>query len=105
MTTHHPNELQDTTTDTRLDRGADTGGGDDADAGTLASMRDHLGAQVSAGAQGAQDAAAAAGQQVGDTISSGTQEGVRFVRENPGVAMAGAVGLGVLIGLALRGRP
>lgn len=28
----------------------------------------------------------------------------KFVRDNPGVALAGAVGLGVLVGLALRSR-
>lgn len=33
-----------------------------------------------------------------------TTEGGRFVRENPGLALAGAMGMGVLIGLSVRGR-
>lgn len=30
--------------------------------------------------------------------------GTKFVRDNPGVAIASAVGVGILMGLALRGR-
>ena len=33
-----------------------------------------------------------------------TDQTTSFVRENPGVAIAGAVGLGVLIGLTMRNR-
>lgn len=33
-----------------------------------------------------------------------TEIGTQFVRENPGAAIAGAVGVGILLGLALRGR-
>lgn len=40
-------------------------------------------------------------QEVGRTA---TQKGTAFVQENPGMALAGAVGLGVLLGLAIRPR-
>lgn len=33
-----------------------------------------------------------------------TDQTTEFVRENPGVAIAGAVGVGILVGLALRQR-
>ncbi|WP_342069836.1 hypothetical protein [Yoonia algicola] len=33
-----------------------------------------------------------------------TDTGADFVRENPGTAIVGAVGVGILLGLALRGR-
>ncbi|QAX28108.1 hypothetical protein [Leisingera sp. NJS204] len=33
-----------------------------------------------------------------------TKEGQAFVRKNPGLAIAGALGVGVLLGLAMRSR-
>ncbi|MEO1155494.1 MAG: hypothetical protein AAFV31_14290 [Pseudomonadota bacterium] len=55
-------------------------------------------------AQGVRDGAAAARDRAGETVTRSMDEGARFVRENPGAALAGALGVGVLIGLALRGR-
>ena len=46
-----------------------------------------------------------------DAVAKGSEElkrlsdhSAKFVRDNPGLAVAGAVGLGVLIGLAIRPR-
>jgi len=41
-----------------------------------------------------------ASEEFGKMLTTGT----RFVRENPGTAIAGAVGVGVLMGLVLRSR-
>lgn len=60
--------------------------------------------EVSARVGEAQEAADAARREVGEVARRTSDEGARFVRENPGLALAGAVGFGVLIGLALRGR-
>ena len=37
-----------------------------------------------------------------DAMGDATRKGTEFVRENPGLALAGAVGIGVLLGMALR---
>lgn len=55
----------------------------------------HL-AEARAATEKAQERIGAAGRTADDTL--------HFVRSNPGIAMAGAVGFGVLVGLALRGR-
>ena len=47
------------------------------------------------------DAALARGSEEVKRVSENTG---RFVRENPGLALAGAAGLGLLVGLALRNR-
>ena len=39
-----------------------------------------------------------------ETTAQLTESGSRFVRENPGLAVAGAIGVGVLIGLMVRNR-
>lgn len=43
-------------------------------------------------------------QQASDEFRKLQESGTKFVRENPGTALAGAVGVGILVGLALRGR-
>lgn len=43
-------------------------------------------------------------EQAGEELRKVTDSGTKFVRENPGTAIVGAVGLGILVGLALRGR-
>lgn len=87
MTTFHPNGLKET--------GAQSG-----EPGITEKAREHIDSQV----QTARAATDAARQQIGDSVSQATDESARFVRENPGLALAGAVGVGVLIGLAMRGR-
>ena len=37
-------------------------------------------------------------------FQTATEEASSFVRKNPGLAMAGALGVGVLLGVALRNR-
>lgn len=49
----------------------------------------------------AREAAMAAREQALDAMTRSSQETARFVRENPATALAGALGIGVLIGLAL----
>lgn len=43
-------------------------------------------------------------EQAGDEVRKLADSGTKFVRENPGMAVAGAVGVGLLLGLALRSR-
>ena len=50
------------------------------------------------------DQAKIASEQVTEEIGKLTESGSRFVRENPGLAVAGAIGVGVLIGLMVRNR-
>lgn len=45
-----------------------------------------------------------AAERAQDEIGKLTESGTKFVRENPGAAIAGALGIGILVGLALRGR-
>ena len=43
-------------------------------------------------------------EQANAEISKLTEKGTDFVRQNPGAAVVGAVGVGLLLGLALRSR-
>lgn len=43
-------------------------------------------------------------EQAGEELRKVAATSTKFVRENPGTAIVGAVGIGVLLGLALRGR-
>lgn len=43
-------------------------------------------------------------EQASEELRKVTESGTKFVRENPGTAIVGAVGVGILVGLALRGR-
>lgn len=70
----------------------------------VAEMADQTKARVDAGLEDLQRAADEISAEVSRTVTTATDDGRRFVRENPGVALAGAVGLGVLVGLALRSR-
>lgn len=45
-----------------------------------------------------------AAERANDEFRKLTDTGTQFVRENPGAAVAGALGVGILVGLALRGR-
>ena len=51
-----------------------------------------------------QDTAQEISDQLAKSVEGATDQGMKFVRENPGVALAGAVGLGVLLGLAMSNR-
>jgi len=42
--------------------------------------------------------------QAGEELRNATDQGAKFVRDNPGLALAGAVGVGLLLGLSLRNR-
>lgn len=66
---------------------------------------------AAAAAETAQQSVETAQEVVADTVEKTTDEfqklahsGKQFVRENPGTAIAGAIGVGILLGLALRGR-
>ena len=52
----------------------------------------------------ARHATQAAGQQVAETAQGAAEQGTKFVKDNPGLALAGALGVGVLLGMALRER-
>ena len=52
----------------------------------------------------AQARANAAAEDLSRVARTSLDDGTRFVKENPGIALAGALGLGVLIGLGMRGR-
>jgi ElaB/YqjD/DUF883 family membrane-anchored ribosome-binding protein len=67
---------------------------------TKPSVGDRAREQVQAGRETMQQA----GQKVSDTAMTATEQGMSFVRQNPGLALAGAFGVGVLIGLAARER-
>ncbi len=43
-------------------------------------------------------------EQASEELRKVAETGTKFVRENPGTAIVGAVGVGILVGLALRGR-
>lgn len=55
-------------------------------------------------AQVGRDTVQQATQKISETAATATEQGTAFVRENPGLALAGALGVGVLIGLAMRER-
>ncbi len=56
------------------------------------------------GLETAQETVGQATKQATEELRKLTETGSKFVRENPGAAVAGAVGVGILLGLALRGR-
>ncbi len=75
------------------------------------SIKNQAAETVEKGVEAAQDSFDQAARQAQAVTEQASQEvdkmvktGTRFVRENPGTAIAGAVGVGVLVGLALRGR-
>ncbi|WP_424966794.1 hypothetical protein [Dinoroseobacter sp. S375] len=70
----------------------------------ISEMTERTKAQVDAGLQDLQRMSDELSTEVSRAVTSATEEGTRFVREHPGAALAGAVGLGVLVGLALRPR-
>lgn len=88
MTTYNPNGLDEPKHAT-------------AEPASEPGIADRARAHIDRRTEEARDAARAASDKTRETVARGTEEGARFVRENPGVALAGAVGLGVLIGLAL----
>ena len=45
-----------------------------------------------------------AAERANDEIGKLADRGTNFVRQNPGAAVAGALGVGILVGLALRSR-
>lgn len=97
MTTYHPNGGVDA---------AETG---HSQTGLADQVRDTVAEQTDAlrqrGAELRDQVAESARQtrdQVADTTRTASAEGARFVRENPGLALAGALGLGLLIGLSVR---
>lgn len=61
-------------------------------------------AQVEDAAEQLRDTASAAIEQGSAELKRAADGSAKFVRENPGLAVAGALGLGVLIGLSLRNR-
>lgn len=61
-------------------------------------------AQVEDGMTQTQEALEKAATQTADELRKVSDQSAKFVRDNPAIAVAGAVGLGVVIGLALRGR-
>lgn len=87
MTTYHSNGTQDQSSDP-----------------AQAGLRDKVREQVDARMKDAANATEDARKKVGAHVSRANQESVRFVKENPALALAGAVGVGILIGLAVRGR-
>lgn len=64
------------------------------------SMGDRAREQAQVGRETVQQAS----QKISETAATATEQGTAFVRENPGLALAGALGVGVLIGLAMRER-
>jgi ElaB/YqjD/DUF883 family membrane-anchored ribosome-binding protein len=68
------------------------------------SLTERVKTQVEDGLETTQHAVQRAADQAGAELRKATQTSSTFVRENPGLAMAGALGMGVLIGLALRSR-
>jgi ElaB/YqjD/DUF883 family membrane-anchored ribosome-binding protein len=59
---------------------------------------------LESGIETAQDQIANVTDQASEEFRKFSETGTKFVRENPGVSMAGALGVGILLGLALRGR-
>ena len=77
----------------------------------VSAIKDRAAKTVEKGVEAAQDTfeqaafqAELATEQAGEELRKMTESGTKFVRENPGTAVIGAVGLGILVGLALRGR-
>lgn len=85
MTTYHPNGTSE-------DRLQEKG------------MADKVRASAAQGLDDAQQRASAAAKELEKSVRDSADTGARFIRDNPGIALAGAVGLGVLIGLGLGNR-
>lgn len=97
--------LAEDTSDPSLDRQTtETADAADQVAENVAEMADRTKAHMNAGLKELQRTADEVGTEMARTVSTAAEDGRRFVRENPGMALAGAVGLGVLVGLALRPR-
>lgn len=82
-----------------------------AGSATIESLKDKATKSLEKGVETAQDTAAELGNQAAEVAEQAKAEvrkqgeaGARFVRENPGMAVAGALGVGFLLGLTLRGR-
>ncbi len=70
--------------------------------GITEAAKEQAQAAAEAGADIAKSVAETAKTHVGEPLKSATDQGSKFVKENPMLAVAGAVGVGVLIGLAVR---
>jgi ElaB/YqjD/DUF883 family membrane-anchored ribosome-binding protein len=92
MTTYHP----DTTTSQSAHA---TGNGSSSETWSETAK-----AQLDARRAQARDAAETAQAHAQEITQRGSEETARFVRENPVLALTGAVGAGILIGLILRDR-
>lgn len=73
-------------------------------ADSASAMADRVKTQVGEGLTQSQDVLQDVATQATDEMRKVSDESARFVRENPGIAVAGAVGVGVLIGMALRAK-
>lgn len=71
---------------------------------SMAAMKKRAAEKVDEVVTTAQDTAAEATEMAGEELRKLRETSTTFVRENPGAAIAGAVGVGILLGLALRGR-
>ncbi|MEL7211341.1 MAG: hypothetical protein AAGK92_01690 [Pseudomonadota bacterium] len=69
-----------------------------------APLKDRATDAVEQSIETAQKTVSKATEQATDEIHKLTEAGTKFVRDNPGAAIAGALGVGILVGLALRGR-
>ncbi|MEL6585116.1 MAG: hypothetical protein AAFQ50_00430 [Pseudomonadota bacterium] len=69
-----------------------------------ASLKDAAAAQVNDLVEQAQDSFDKAVSQGSDELERLGRQSSTFVRENPGLALAGAAGIGLLIGLAISKR-
>ncbi|MDO6590350.1 hypothetical protein DS901_11400 [Loktanella sp. D2R18] len=69
-----------------------------------AAMAEQASAQIEKGLEAAQETVNQAAEQTAKELRKINEQGTAFVRENPGLAVAGALGVGVLLGIALRGR-
>lgn len=82
-----------------------------AQANSSADLKERAAKTMEKGVEAAQDTfeqvafqAELATEKAGEEFRKLTDSGTKFVRENPGVAVAGALGVGILVGLAIRGR-
>ncbi|MCF6445872.1 hypothetical protein [Nereida sp. MMG025] len=69
-----------------------------------AAFADKVQDDLDAGIAEVRQTAQAALDQSSEQVARAAQQSSKFVRDNPALAVAGAVGVGLLIGLALRGR-
>lgn len=71
---------------------------------SAAQFKEQAAEAIKENADKVQAAASDAAKQVSAHAEALTKSSMTFVKENPGTALAGAVGLGVLLGLALNRR-